>query len=156
MSLFIDPGFKIGIVSPEDQAKRDRYEFEYQVMHTMENKMVTFVRKIIIDEFYQFEYKYQHKFKNRYMVLRMGNVSSRVLHNFFDSVEERVFPTMILTTMMREISHLVDYSYKSSNTYCLEKRVLMYKMLSKHFFKCLYIHEDQILADIANITLINK
>ena len=154
MSLFIDPKFRIEIVSPGEQAKRDRYEFEYQVMQTMENQMVTFVRKIVVDENYQFEYKYQHKYKDRYMVLKIGNQKTRVLHNFFVEIEDHVFPTMLVTRMMREIHHLIDYSYKNSNTYCLEKRVLVYKRLSKHFFKCLYIHEDQILADIANITLI--
>ena len=135
--------------------EKERSSWEYQFIRVMWDQRMTFDRKIIFEDNYQVEYRYHHDYKDKYMIFKFGKLQAKVTQNFRPDIEENIFPTAIIINMINEAKDIADNEAKLPKVYDLKTRAILWKRLSKPFFKCLYMHEEDIRADIANFTQLN-
>ena len=57
----------------------------------------------------------------------------------------------MLGELLLDVHDLMDNKYVRTNKYKLHKRSRLYNNFSQCFFKCIYIHADEIMADIATV-----
>ena len=136
-----------------DETARSRWETQF--IFRMWDQRDKFERKVIFEDNYQVEYRYQHRYKNSYMIFKFGKVQAKVIHNFCLEVQENVFPTSIIVEMINEAKDIADNEGKIPKIYDLQTRAILWERLSRHFFKCVYMREKDIMSDIAIFTQIN-
>ena len=137
----IDEAYEIG----------QRYKLEYNFSYVIDKLNVIFDKFTVVDcTDYKFRYSFTHD-NGRFITIVYGKNIVKVTHTFSFKQRSHTFPTSLMSELILDARDLLIYRYQATNNYDVQSRLRLYNKLSKYFFKCIYIHGDNIMADINSI-----